>query len=263
MPDLDVNGVDLWYERSGQGHPVIFLHAFAVTGAMWSSQVPVLTTAGYDVICVDLRGHGRSPAPPGPYTLPQMAADAHRLIEHLKLGTVCVVGLSTGGRVATRLALDYPEDIAELVLVSTKSEPAIEIWHELRELSRIAEEGDVALAIERWYDRHYQELADAAPGLVHTLKDGWRQGSGSGFAGVARAITEMESVTTRISEIRAPTLAVAGELDPPCHPYVAWYERSIPGCQGVIVPAAHHFVNVEQPDRFNDLLLEFLAARER
>jgi len=72
----------------------------------------------------------------------------------------------------------------------------------------------------------------------------------------------MESVTARIPEIRAPTLAIAGELDPPCHPYIAWYERSIPGCQGVIVAAAGHFVNVEQPDHFNDLLLTFLAAHE-
>jgi pimeloyl-ACP methyl ester carboxylesterase len=69
----------------------------------------------------------------------------------------------------------------------------------------------------------------------------------------------MESVTTRIGEIRAPTLAIAGALDPSCHPYLAWYERTIPDCQGVIVPGAGHFVNVERPERFNELLLDFLA----
>ncbi len=263
MPSLTINGIDLWYERSGQGRPVIFLHAFGVTSAMWFPQAPVLTTAGYDVICIDLRGHGLSSAPPGPYTVPLMAADVHRLIERLNLEPVCVVGLSTGGRVATRLALDHPEDIAELVLVSTKSEPALEIQDELRALARKAEEGEVAWAAEQFYNQHYQRLATAAPDLMHNLKEGWRDKSGSGFAGAALAIIEMESVTTRLSEIHAPTLAVAGELDPPCHPYIAWYERSIPGCQGVIVPAAGHFVNVEQPDHFNDLLLGFLAARDR
>lgn len=262
MPSLTINGLDLWYERSGQGHPIIFLHAFAVTGAMWFPQVPVLTAAGCDVICIDLRGHGLSSEPPGPYTVPQMADDVHQLIERLKLGMVYVVGLSTGGRVATRLALDYPNDAAALVLVSTKSEPALEIQSELEALARRAEQGEVALAAEQFYNRHYQRLATAAPDLMHKLKEGWHEKSGNGFAGVARAIFEMESVTRRIPEIRAPTLAIAGELDPPCHPYIAWYERSIHDCQGGIVPAAGHFVNVEQPDHFNDLLLKFLAAHK-
>jgi len=259
MPSLAVNGIDLWYEQSGQGHPVILLHAFAVTGDMWFPQVPALAAAGYNAICIDLRGHGLSSAPPGPYTVPQMATDIHQLIDRLQLGAACVVGLSTGGRVATRLALDYPEDIAELVLVSTKSEPALEIQGELRALAQKAEQGEVSWAVEQFYDHHYQTLAAAAPDLVRKMKEGWCNKPGSGFAGVARAIVEMEAVTTRIPEICAPTLAVAGELDPPCHPYVAWYERSIPDCRGVIVPKAAHFVNVEQPEHFNDLLLAFLA----
>jgi 3-oxoadipate enol-lactonase len=263
MPSVKVNGIDLWYERSGQGYAVIFLHAFAVTGAMWFPQISFLSKAGYQVICVDLRGHGLSSAPPGPYTVRQLATDVHFLIERLGLNKVCVVGLSTGGRVATRLALDYPEDIAELVLVSTKSEPALEIQTELRELAQVAMGGDVFDAVKQFYEAHYQRLAEAAPQLVLDLLDGWRDKPGSGFASVAVAIVEMESATTRISEIQVPTLTVAGALDPPCHPYVAWYEREISGCQAVIVPDAGHFVNVEKPDRFNELILAFLRANTR
>lgn len=259
MPSLAINGIDLWYERADQGRPIIFLHAFAVTGAMWFPQVSALTAAGYDVICVDLRGHGRSSAPPGPYTISQMADDIHQLIAQLKLDGVCVVGLSMGGRVAMRLALDHPRDVAALALVSAKSEPAREIRAELEALSRRAEQGEVAPAVEEWYDEHYQRLAVYAPDLTRKLKAEWRQKSGSGFIGAARAIIEMESMTTRISEIRTPTLAVAGALDSPCHPFLAWYERSIPNCRGTIVPEAAHFVNVEQPGRFNNLLLAFLA----
>jgi pimeloyl-ACP methyl ester carboxylesterase len=188
-----------------------------------------------------------------------MATDVHQLIERLELGRVCLVGLSTGGRVATRLALDYPGDLTGLVLVSTKSEPAREIKAELEDLGKIAERGDVASAVELWYDAHYQRLTNAAPNLAQEMKAGWRDKPADGFIGAARAITEMESVTTRVAEIRAPTLAIAGALDPSCHPYVAWYERTIPHCQGVIVPGSGHFVNVQQPDRFNELLLAFLA----
>jgi len=211
------------------------------------------------VISIDQRGHGQSSAPPGPYTISQMAEDIHQLVAQLKLDKACVVGLSMGGRIAMRLALDNPQDVASLALISTKSEPAREIQSDLETLAQRADQGDVTSAVEEWFDGRYQRLAVYAPDLNRKLKAEWRQKSGNGFSGASRAIIEMESMTTRVSEIRAPTLAVAGALDSPCHPYVAWYERSIPNCRGVILPEAAHFVNIEQPERFNDLLLKLLA----
>jgi pimeloyl-ACP methyl ester carboxylesterase len=261
MPNLTVNGVNIWYQRAGKGPAVILLHAFVVTSAMWHPQVAALTDAGYDVICVDQRGHGQSSTLPGPTTILQMADDIHKLIAQLKLERASVVGLSMGGRVAMLLALDNPQDVAALVLVSAKSEPAREIKAELEALSQRAAQGELTSVIEEWYDERYQRLAVYAPDLYRELKAGWHHKSGNGFIGAARAIIEMESMTTRVSEIRAPTLAMAGALDSPCHPYVAWYERSIPNCQGVIVPEAAHFVNIEQPERFNELLLMFLADK--
>ncbi|MEA3338288.1 MAG: alpha/beta hydrolase [Chloroflexota bacterium] len=259
MPSLTINDIELWFEREGHGRPVIFLHAFAITGKMWFPQALALTAAGYDVVCVDQRGHGRSSSPPGPYTIPQMAEDIHRFITSLNLKEVCVVGLSMGGRVALRLALDYPRDVAALVLVSAKSEPAREIQFELEALATRAEQGEVDRAVSEWYEERYQRLAGCAPELTRCLIEEWRTKPGNGFAGAARAIIEMEEMTTRVSEISVPVLAVAGALDSPCLPFVAWYERAIPDCRGTIVAEAAHFVNVEQPDRFNDLLLTFLA----
>ena len=261
MPKIQTNDADLWYECNGNGHPIVFLHAFAVTGAMWFPQVPMLSTAGYKVVCVDLRGHGLSSAPPGPYSITDLALDVHNLIQMLNLGKVCLVGLSTGGRVATRLALDYPDDLSELVLVSTNSEPALEIKGELTELSKIALAGNVLDAVQKFYSKHYQRLAQVSPELVDKLIKGWRGKNGDGFAGVATAISEMDSVTSRVSKIKVPTLAIAGELDPPCHPYLAWYEREIENCKGFIMPGSGHFMNVEQPESFNLHMLDFLDAR--
>lgn len=263
MPDLTNNDMNLWFEREGHGRPVILLHAFAVTGKMWFAQVPALTAAGYDVICVDQRGHGRSSAMPAPYSIPQMAEDIHRLIINLELEEVCVVGLSMGGRAAMQLALDFPQDVAALVLVSAKSEPAREVRTELEALAIRAEQGEGGSAVSEWYDERYQRLYDYAPELMRALIEEWRTKPGSGIAGAARAIIAMESMTTQVSEISVPTLSVAGALDTPCHPFLAWFERAITDCRGIIVPEAAHFVNIEQPQRFNDLLLAFLAAQTR
>lgn len=152
MPHLTVNDINIWYERAGQGRPVILVHAFAVSGSMWLPQVPALIAAGYDVICVDQRGHGQSSTPSSPYTIPQMADDIHQLIIQLKLDKACIVGLSMGGRVAMRLALDNPQDVAALALVSAKSEPAREIQAELEALAQREEQGDGASIVKEWYD---------------------------------------------------------------------------------------------------------------
>jgi 3-oxoadipate enol-lactonase len=260
MPHLTINENEIWYQRSGHGRPILFLHAFAVSGEMWLPQLPTLVEAEYEVICVDLRGHGSSSAQSGFFTISQMADDIHQLINKLSLDQFCVVGLSMGGRVALRLALDYPQDIAALVLVSAKSEPAREIKTELEALAKRAEQGNLGGAVADWFTAHYQRLFEYAPELTNTLLEEWQKKSANGFAGAARAISEMESMTPRVSEISNHTLSVVGSLDTPCHPFMAWYERSMPDCRGVIVPDAHHFVNIEQSEQFNDLLLSFLSA---
>jgi len=259
MSKIEVNGINLWYESHGSGkRTIVFLHAFAVTSSMWDFQIPALVKAGFKVICVDLRGHGQSSTPPGPYTLLDLANDIHQFINRLALQNVCLVGLSTGGRVSTMLALTYPDDLSELVLVSTKSEPALDIRYELKEQSAVALGGDVSSAVKQFYENHYQRLINAAPIMAEQMLATWNNGMSEGFAGVADAITEMDPLTTRMHELSMPTLAIAGQLDSSCQPFIAWYERSIGNCRGILIPDAGHFVNVEQPMLFNDALISFL-----
>jgi 3-oxoadipate enol-lactonase len=259
MPGIPVNDLQLWYQDQGSGPPLIFLHAFAVSGDMWFPQMAALAAAGYRVLSVDLRGHGRSSAPAGPYTIPQMASDVHALIEALRLERPCVVGLSMGGRVALCLGLDHPDFLQAVVLVSTKSEPALEIETELGNLMDLAQRQGVYQAVARWYERpNYRRLATAAPALVQDLLEAWRAKPSDGFTGAAQAILRMEPLSGRLPEMRPPTLAVAGELDEACHPYVERYGQAIPNCQTAILPGCAHFVNVEQAGRFNAILLDFL-----
>ena len=80
MENIKVNEIEISYEITGDGPVVVFLHAFAVTNAMWTPQVPVFSQSGYKVVTVNLRGHGFTSAPQGPYTLPKLANDIHSLI---------------------------------------------------------------------------------------------------------------------------------------------------------------------------------------
>lgn len=260
MPIIHVNKLDLWYEDQGEGFPLVFLHAFSVDHSMWLPQIMAFSKAGYRVICVDQRGHGSSSAPPAPYNIPQMTADIHELIERLDLGRVCVIGLSMGGRVAMQLGISYPADLKALVLVSTKSEPAREVGVELQMLEDLAFREGVFQAVSKWYERpNYKKLALADPQMVKRMLDKWKDKSPDGFVGSARAILEMEPMSPCLGEIFAPTLAVAGDLDIPCHSFVELYRGSIPHCSVEYIPNAAHFLNVEQPDLFNQKLFEFLV----
>src|SRR5262245_26176726 len=125
MPHVRVGDVELYYElidctepwRSGPP-PAVLLHGLGTDRRIWLYQVPAFC-ARVPTLLVDLRGHGRSSAPPGEWTIADMARDVVRLLRHLGVERAHLVGLSLGGMVAQQFALDYPYAAASLVLVDT------------------------------------------------------------------------------------------------------------------------------------------------
>lgn len=121
MPAFDSDGLDLAYLDVGEGEPILLVHGFASNmdvnwvGPGW---VQALTRAGRRVVAFDNRGHGRSGKiyDPGFYTIPAMAADARRLLDHLDIGRADVMGYSMGARIAAVLALESPERVRSLIL---------------------------------------------------------------------------------------------------------------------------------------------------
>src|SRR5438105_12464497 len=118
MPKARVNGIELHYESAGEGPPLLFLHGLGSSGQDWRRQVRAFTDR-FRVITYDVRGHGASDKPPGPYSVPLFAQDAAALLRELETGPAHLCGLSMGGMIAFQLAVDFPELVQTMTIVNS------------------------------------------------------------------------------------------------------------------------------------------------
>jgi len=241
--------------------PVVTLaHPLGATLEMWDAQVAALLPR-YRVLRYDIRGHGGSEVPPGPYTLEHMAGDLLALLDALGIRETHFVGLSMGGLIGMTAALAFPDRIRRLVLGDTTAQygAAVEgMWHERL---RVAEtEGMTETLIERtmaiWFTAEFRER-HAAP--VDRVRAMLRATDPRGYAASIRAIGFV-NLTPRLGAIRSPTLVIVGEQDPGTPPAMAEVlHGKIPGARLVILPSAMHCSAVEAADAFNRAVGEFLA----
>lgn len=250
---------DLLGER---GRPAVCLvHALAADGGMWAEQVPPLLAAGYAVLRVDLRGHGGSAATPGPYRMAELAEDVAAVLRALGLGPVHYVGLSLGGMVGQALALDHPDLVRSVVICDALAESlpnAAEVWGPRIRAAR--EAGSVApLAegtMERWFTPGFRA---ARPERWEEIRATIAATDAEGYAACAEAISAFSHVA-RLPGLRAPALVLCGEEDHAVPPADAErIARLVPDGRFTIIPGARHLPNVERPEAFNRLLLDWLA----
>src|SRR5512135_954239 len=118
MATLRANGINLYYESTGQGQPLVFIHGLGSSTRDWEYQIPTFSQ-NYQVIAFDLRGHGQSAKPAGPYSMKMYAADLAGLLAGLGVKSAHLVGISLGGAVAFQFALDYPAAVKTLTIVNS------------------------------------------------------------------------------------------------------------------------------------------------
>jgi 3-oxoadipate enol-lactonase len=244
--------------------PVVALaHPLGATLEMWDAQVAALLPR-YRVLRYDIRGHGGSEVPPGPYTLEQMAGDLLALLDALGIRESHFVGLSMGGLIGMTAALAFPDRIRRLVLCDTTAQygPAVEgMWHERL---RVAEtEGMTETLIERtmaiWFTAAFRERHAAQVDRVRAML---RATDPRGYAASIRAIGFV-NLTPRLGAIRSRTLVIVGEQDPGTPPAMAEVlHAKIPGARLAILPGAMHCSAVEVADAFNRAVGEFLAEEK-
>ena len=251
----------LYREESGEGYPLLLLTGLGYAIWSWQRQLPDWTPR-FRCIAVENRGTGRSPKPPGPYSIEEMADDA---VEALDGRRAHVAGFSMGGYLAQTVALRHPQLVERLVLICTGTGgPGFVPLPASTAAAWEANAGRTPQDFARatmplsfrpgWTDEHPDEFEQLlADRLEHpTPPDCWRAQFDACNAWIRR--------TTPVEEITAPTLVVHGDADR-IVPYENGVElaRRIPGARFERFPGSGHLLFLESPERLNPLVAEFLA----
>jgi 3-oxoadipate enol-lactonase len=251
-----VNGTELYYELHGsEGAPwLIFSHSLACTVRMWDPQIAAFKDR-YRILAYDMRGHGQSAAPAGPYTLDMLADDVLALMKELRIQRARYVGLSIGGMIGQHLALKEPGRFERMVLADTGHTQTPETLKQWEERIRIAQAQGmkplVAGTMERWFTPAFRESPQAkriAELIANTPVPG--------YVGCAQAIMKLNT-TARLKDIKLPVLAITGEADAAAAG-TRYIGEHLPGAKFVNIPQAAHIANIEQAEKFNQALRDFL-----
>jgi 3-oxoadipate enol-lactonase len=259
---LSANGISVNYTLDGPPTaPVVTLsHSLATDLTMWDPQMKALSGT-YRVLRYDTRGHGGTDAPPGAYTLEQLAEDAKALLGALGIARTHWIGLSMGGMIGQTLALGSPGLFRSLALCDTSSRIPAEarpLWQErIKTAETQGMEPLVEPTIGRWFTAPFREQR---PDVVDPVRARIRTTSPRGYAGCCHAISALD-LTDRIGAIKLPTLIVVGEEDQGT-PVAASraIQGQIAGSRLEIIKSAAHLSNLEQPEEFTRIVTGFLAG---
>ena len=262
----DATPIELRYVEQGRGPAVLLLHGFPLDGTMWEEQVDVLA-GRFRVIVPDLRGHGRSPAPPGPYTMDQHVADVAALLDRLGIERAALVGLSMGGYITLNFVAAHPGRVWAVVLADTRAPGDAEETKRTRaEQARLVRSGGLEHFIEMQIPRMIGPLNLARrPEVADRYREIVRRARPESIAAALDGLAARPSMTATLERISQPTLVIVGSEDAATPPADARQLADlIPGARLEIIEGAGHMSNWEAPARFNQVLVEFLenAARE-
>jgi len=246
------------------GPVVLFAHALVADGGMWAGQVPPLVEAGFRALRIDMRGHGGSDAPAGRCSIMDLARDVIALLDHLSLQGVHFVGLSIGGVIGQTLAINFRERLLSLVLSDTTSAAAPNhktMWAERTALvekagsaSPLAPGMMPRLLSTRYKERHPLRWREIEATIEATPPQGV-------YAG-AEALQGYDYAAD-LPKLTTPTLVVCGQNDPATQPSEAKkIVALIPGARYAEIPDGLHFPNVEYPELYASVLLDWLSERE-
>ncbi|MFC7154716.1 alpha/beta fold hydrolase [Halomarina halobia] len=268
MPTVRTNGVETYYERRGEGPPIVFVHASIVDHAMWDRQADALAD-DYATIVYDVRGHGRTGGSGEPeYTMDLLAEDLYALVTALDLDRPVLCGLSMGGMIAQAYAAAHPDRIAGLVLADTFT-PRILTRGEwfLRRVALNALIPPVRLVgyerVERANVWLTERLFGGVSGdyeRIERLRETGPKMATDEFAKVIRSVTRFHGVAIDLSAITVPTLVLYGENELPfVKRHAAELAVHLSDVEIDEVPHAGHASNLDNPDSFTAAVRAFLT----
>lgn len=248
-------------DDAGAGPPLVLVHAFPLSRAMWARQVAGLSDR-YRVIAPDVFGFGGSPLPPGGWTVDAMAdALAEFLTERGVTDPVVLGGLSMGGYVALAFARRHPDRLRGLILADTKAEPDTPEAKVGRDKTiALAREQGAAAVVEQMLPKVLGDTTRASrPAVVAAVRAlGAAQSVGGLVAGLT-ALRDRPDATPGLAAVRVPTLVIVGAEDAVTPPAAAEkLAAAIPGARLVELPAAGHLTSLEDPEQFDAVVQAIL-----
>ena len=256
------NGTKIYYQVRGEGTPLVLLMGFGADGDVWEKHVTEYQKH-FKCILIDNRGVGQSDQPEGPYTTEMMAVDTIAVMDHAGIEKAHVAGISMGGAIAQTVALNYPERVDKLVLISTWpifDNYAKTVYQNLKKVRKTTPPDVFMELLQLWIfaPPYYQEGLEAlAEGQQGALESTSPQ-SPQGFDGQLDACIAHD-VVDRLGEITHTTLITVGEKDiftPPIFSHMLY--KGIENSSFLSFPFGGHVHHWEDLERFNRVTLEFL-----
>ena len=259
MADMKIGGETFNVEVEGpENAPVLMIsNSLGSNLHMWDDQIPALSKH-FRIVRYDSRGHGRSVAPSGPYSLEQLGKDALAILDALGVRKAHWMGLSKGGAVGQWLLLNAPERIERAVLANTAAQfGAADAWNDrLRIVREQGMGGLVQAVIDRWFTRDFQAKA---PETIARIRAAFEKTPAEGYAACMAALRDLD-LRDAIRNIRNQVLVIIGRHDPATPPEAGKaIAAAIPGARLVELDAAH-LSNIEAAEAFNKAVIDFLTA---
>ena len=228
------HGATLYYEVTGQGHPLVLLHGNGEDSTYFEHQVPVFSQL-YQVIAIDTRAHGRSTRGNAPLDFYLFADDVIAVLDDLGLQKAHILGFSDGGNIALHTVLKYPERVLSVIADGANLFPA----GLLPEIQAHQKEKYAFLCEKAKTDLEYQKKAEIYGLMIH----------------------HPNLTFDMLAQIHTPTMILAGEHDMIAPAHTQGIAEAIEGAELFIVADGDHFIAAKMPDVFNALVMDFLQAQ--
>jgi 3-oxoadipate enol-lactonase len=264
MPSIQINHTELYYESSGQGDPLLFIHGLGSSVRDWENQISYFAER-YRVVVLDLRGHGKSDKPPGPYSSRLFADDITELIRSLDIAPVHVVGLSLGGFIACQLAVDHIDLVRSLVVVNSVPDlPRDTFRDRLRitwtlSLRRLIVRFLGMRTLGRFLGKKLFPRMDQKE-LRQTFIERWAENDRQAYLSSLATVSGWD-LEDRLGSITCPMCLISGEHDFFPLALKEAYAKKMLDARLVVIPNSGHATPMDEPERFNAAVMKFLSKQ--
>lgn len=254
MPIAEINGIEMFYDDMGIGTPIVFVHGLGIDSRVFEQRSELLSRR-LRLVFYDLRGHGRTFAPETGYSYDDFSADLKGIAEHLRLKKLHLAGVSMGGAIAARFALNNPDLVKSITFIGSHI-VGYTNFKDWPNMYKIAKNEGADKARETWKNFRLFSTVKADPRKYKLLSSMVDHFSCAYWLDPNPRYDEPNDLE-RISELKMPALVLAGKDDGDFHPVAEILKDKLPDAQFEEFESGH-LLSFEQPHKFYQMLMDFV-----